>query len=131
MIVLDLPMPPSTNGLYRNSGKKRFKTRRYRTWLNAAGHDVTQQPCQRHLGHYSISVYICPRDKRKRDVDNHLKAISDLLVEHRLVEDDSLAQSAHVEWCAHIPKGRALVHIGPPIVVDVALINRLKLSLKN
>ena len=131
MIVLDLPMPPSTNGLYRNvPGRGRVKTQRLNTWLRAAGHDINRQPCQRIIGDYSLGIYINPPDRRRRDIDNHIKAISDLLVEHRLVDDDSLARSIRAEWCTHLPKGRALVHISQPSTASETEIQNLQISLQ-
>jgi len=37
-------------------------------------------------------------DKRRRDLANLEKAISDLLVDHKVIEDDSLIESLSMEW---------------------------------
>jgi Holliday junction resolvase RusA-like endonuclease len=40
-------------------------------------------------GPYTLEIALYQTDKRKRDIDNQVKAISDLLVEHQLLDDDS------------------------------------------
>jgi crossover junction endodeoxyribonuclease RusA len=93
MIRLSLPYPPSVNGLYANiPGKGRVKTERYKTWINAAGWNVKAARPVKVAGPYTLEITLFQSDKRKRDIDNIIKPISDLLVEHQLVEDDSLCQ---------------------------------------
>ena len=33
-IVLDLPLPPSTNHLFATVGRKRIKTKKYKQWIS-------------------------------------------------------------------------------------------------
>lgn len=47
------------------------------------------------------------------DIDNRIKALSDLLVAHRIVEDDSLAQSILVARDEAVPFGRVRLAIAP------------------
>ena len=97
MIELRLPLPPSTNGLYANiPGKGRVKSANYRKWINAAGWALLEQKPKPVAGDYDMWLYVEWPDKRKRDLDNCIKALSDLLVSHQLVEDDSRCQALHI-----------------------------------
>lgn len=87
MISVQLPKPPTVNQLYANvPGKGRVKTARYRTWLNAAGWDLKAARCDRIAG--PVAVHYLVPDSARFDGANLEKAISDLLVEHELIDDD-------------------------------------------
>lgn len=75
-----LPAPPSTNSLY--SGR-RFKTERYKAWLEAAGWELKLQRVQPVAGAFMLSI----RLPGKCDLDN-LKAVPDLLVGMGIIPDD-------------------------------------------
>lgn len=99
MTTLQIPLPPRLSALYTNvRGKGRVKTGRYRTWQNAAGWDVSTQRPERVEGYVNVSYRVpWPKDwslnpgskNRKRDIANLEKALSDLLTEHGVIEDDS------------------------------------------
>ena len=93
MIELRLPLPPSTNNLYISVGKKRIVSPKYRAWREEAGEMLIAQKPRSVLGDYDLWLYVEWPDKRKRDLDNAIKAVSDLLVSHQLVEDDSRCQA--------------------------------------
>ena len=99
MSSFTIPLPPSVNSLYRNvPGKGRVKTQRYHTWLNAAGWAIKEAKPEAVRGDY-IMTLICQRpDRRRRDLGNTLKAIEDILVEHGIITDDSLAADIHLYW---------------------------------
>lgn len=96
MIEVRLPLPPSTNNLYINRGKKRVISERYRAWRQAAGWALIEQSPKAVNGDFDLWLYVEWPDKRRRDLDNHLKAVLDLLVSHQLVEDDSRCQAMHI-----------------------------------
>lgn len=95
MISLTLPIPPSTNTLYRNAaGRGRVKTARYLTWQRAAGNELVAQRPKPIAGDVDVSIQV-PRDDR-RDIDNYCKGLLDLLVVHGLIEDDRFVVALHV-----------------------------------
>ena len=50
-------------------------------------------------GPYKLLMRVCPpAQKRRRDLDNLIKAVSDALVKGGLVGDDSLAQEITMRW---------------------------------
>lgn len=104
MIVLHLPLPPSLNELY--PGKvRRHKSKKYEDWIHKAGYMLNSQHVPSIKGLVQVHyIFGKPRNKdgkatgRAMDVFNREKAISDLLVQHGIIEDDSLIQRGIVEW---------------------------------
>lgn len=91
--------PPSTNSLFANmAGKGRVRTKRYKEWANAAGWDCKRKGTI--AGPFNIAIILSRKHRRKNaDLDNHgTKAILDLLVAHKVIDDDSLAERITVEW---------------------------------
>ena len=85
MIEFSVPVPPSTNNLFVNvTGRGRVRTQRYRTWMQAALHDVPK--VDRLEGDIVVQYRVPPNNRR--DLDNYLKALNDLLVTGGLIVDD-------------------------------------------
>ncbi len=97
MIVLKLPFPISVNAMYKNKLNGRAKSLRYMTWARAAGWEIKAQKQEPIKGHYTLSVVLNEADNRRRDIDNFVKCVSDLLVEHALVEDDCMCVSISID----------------------------------
>lgn len=97
---LTIPYPPTTNTLFTNmrGGKTRIKTDRYRTWLRAAGNEILAQKREQISGSVSFTLTAAKPDKRKRDLDNLLKAPLDLIVQMGLIEDDSEVVKISAQW---------------------------------
>ena len=91
-------LPPSMNNLFATIGRKRVRSARYRAWLESAGWELAAQKPGTVAGPYAVTMTFGRKDKRRRDIGNLEKPCSDLLVAHRVVEDDSLAQRIHLEW---------------------------------
>lgn len=109
-VVIDVPRPPSVNGLTFNvPGRGRVRTDRYRTWLRAAGNELMAQRPGRISGAYLLTIQVGRAASKRRDLDNIAKASSDLLVTHRIVEDDSYAERVTVEWTDVVEGARLIV----------------------
>ena len=94
-----LPFPPSVNALTRNiPGRGRVKTKAYRAWIMEAGLRLNLQKPKRMAGLVRLSIRAVKPDRRRRDLGNLEKAVSDLLVAHRVIDDDSLIQSISMQW---------------------------------
>lgn len=98
-------VPPSQNKSFANnksgSGKGRFRTAEYRTWALAFGYDLnaamrSQKPI---AGPYTIEITI-DRSRRHKlsDIMNREKVVSDLLQEHKIIENDNLCEEGTVRW---------------------------------
>lgn len=93
-----LSLPPSTNNLFINiKGRGRIKSSEYRSWLTEMGWQLRIQRAQKMQG--NLLVYIAlKRPKKRRDLDNTLKPILDLLVTHEVIRDDSDIVRISVKW---------------------------------
>lgn len=110
-ITLDLPLPPSVNRLWkigknRKSGKRQmYRSPEYERWLVAAGWEVQRQkpglPVKTIHGLYSLSVRL--RLGVGSDLDNRIKAISDLLQAQGIIENDKLCRKLEVIWEDDLP----------------------------
>lgn len=97
--MIRLPVPPSVNALFRNAtGKGRVKTGHYKAWLMEAGIKLKIQRPIPVLGRYTLLIRI--PQSLQGDIDNRIKAVSDLLVTHEVVEDDRYAWRVTVERAA-------------------------------
>ncbi len=86
---LDLPWPPTVNHYWKGNGAKRFICKagvEFRARVIAA---VQSGPARRFTGRLAVSIDAHPPDKRKRDLDNLLKASLDALQHSGLFDDDS------------------------------------------
>lgn len=89
---LELPVPPSTNALftYRSGSRQRIKTDVYRAWITEAGWALKPWAyvgdTKSTIRHARVELDL-PLT-HQRDIDNSIKPILDLLVRHRLIEDD-------------------------------------------
>lgn len=111
--MIDLPLPPSVNGLYVNvPGRGRVRSKTYRAWAKAAGWELVLQRPKPVAGRYSMTVRVGRRsDGRRSDVENRLKALSDLLATHGVIGDDSLAERIDVGWADDVAEGRVRVTV--------------------
>jgi crossover junction endodeoxyribonuclease RusA len=103
MIELSLPFPPTTNNLYANGKKGRYRTPTYDAWLKEAGWALNIQRPGSIEGQYRLTITAQRPDRRARDVDNLIKPLSDLLKKHGVIEDDSKALSVSAEWAGSEP----------------------------
>jgi Holliday junction resolvase RusA-like endonuclease len=88
MVSLDLPMPPSTNRLWRSVGQRVIKSEEYRRWLHVAGWRLKEQRARRVPGRVEVGLTV---GKSTGDLDNRTKALLDLLVLHEVIEGDGPA----------------------------------------
>jgi crossover junction endodeoxyribonuclease RusA len=111
VITLNLPYPPSANHLWRRARKGMMLSERYENWLAEAGWTAKAQRPGRILGRYKLSIHALRPDKRRRDLDNIIKPISDLLKSVGVIEDDSLCEMITARW---VTAGEGVeVHIEP------------------
>lgn len=132
MITLDLPFPVSVNALYCNKpGRGRVKSQRYREWSNVAGWQLRAQRPGQIRGRYCLSILLEKRDARRRDIGNLEKCVSDLLVEHGIIEDDALAASIFLAWadvdgCQVIIRPAEFISIGDAANVVISKLAEMR-----
>ena len=97
-VELRIPLPPPLSACFTNNGRGgRVKTRRYNAWLQLAT-AKTVPPPPLIKGPVGVIIQVTPPDKRKRDLDNLLKATLDFLTKRPVIEDDSLIESLFMKW---------------------------------
>lgn len=75
------------------------KSDRYFAWLKEAGLvALSQRPVGRFHGAYTLQIQAARPDKRRRDIDNLIKPISDLLQAVGIVRDDTDCEMVSARW---------------------------------
>lgn len=105
-----LPYPVSVNGAFKMHNGARL-SKAYRAWRDAAGLELLSQRPQKHGGRVHVSIAFRAPDRRRRDIDNLLKAVLDLCVKHGVIVDNSNRYVAGIaaDW----------VDEGAPVTVNV------------
>lgn len=87
IITATFPLPPSVNSAYGNApGKRRFKSRSYKTWLESQ--IEIKANCYNVNKPIKIKYTMFFPDKRTRDLSNYIKIIDDWLVKNSYLSDD-------------------------------------------
>ena len=100
--TLTIPAPPSVNNLFANTPRGRFKTPRYKAWLQEAGWMLREQTPDPVPGRVVIMIGV-ERSSPRMDLDNQAKALLDLLTFHKVIEDDRFVTALVMAW---MPQGR-------------------------
>ena len=104
-IVFSLPFAPSVNRLWRvGRNKKMYKSKVYEDWINVTRQLIYTGKHKPILGEYRLTIEAVKPDKRRRDIDNIIKAVSDVLQATGLIEDDSLCQEVTARWVLKGPE---------------------------
>lgn len=97
-IVIDLPMPPSTNRIWRHHRGHVYKTKEYVAWQKEAYYAAKSEgrwPTTKINGPFEISIYLA---RGRGDGDNRIKATLDLLQLFGVIRNDSDCQEGHWKW---------------------------------
>lgn len=117
VIQVALPYPPSANRLWRAVKGRNIKSAEYRAWLLDAVRAARGATGQSITGPYCLVIVVDRPDRRRRDLGNIEKPISDALVAAGLVRDDSDCQRITLYWSDRVP--------GPGARVRCALVRSL------
>lgn len=98
MIILNLPLPPSVNTYWRANGNRRFISKEGMEFKRRVAEIVIENNTPK-LGAQPVEmwVYIYPRDRRRQDIDNRLKAVLDSIQDAGVIDDDSQVDRLIVE----------------------------------
>lgn len=97
---ITVPAPPSTNALFRNvAGRGRVKTAEYKAWLDTAGWRLKAQRPAAVPGRVVVVIGI-ERENSCSDIDNRSKALLDLLVSHKIIENDNRVTAFAMAWAS-------------------------------
>jgi crossover junction endodeoxyribonuclease RusA len=102
-LVIELPMPPSSNNMFVNAGKRRIRSAEYSGWLLEAGFQLKSQRPPLVAGKVSLLIEVEePKTKIRQDCTNRIKAVEDLLVSHRVIQGDDqrFVREVTARWAA-------------------------------
>lgn len=117
--TVTLPLPPTTNNLYKGAGRGRAKTQGYNDWIEAAGWALARERISPVLGAYAFLLAL-PRGM-PGDCSNRIKAPEDLLVKHKLTPDDRHADLVMAHRSNAVAGAACIVTVVPIIHVSAAL----------
>ena len=115
VIKLTLPYPPTSNHNTMVAHGRRISSPTYRKW-RAAAEAVCIEGCLLQFdaplkGPYWIAYVVDRPDRRRRDIENLPKSISDALQSAGVIEDDSFCMQSICEWSQRAPGKGAAVHV--------------------
>jgi len=116
--VIQLPWPPTVNHYYTISRGKRP-----RKILSDAGRAYKKYACECMMVQgvpklseerrpFSLRILASPPDRRRRDLDNILKALIDSLVDYGAIPDDWMVDQIMIHRLEPVRDGQIEVHIG-------------------
>jgi crossover junction endodeoxyribonuclease RusA len=102
-IEMTLPWPPSVNTYWRNFDGRMIISARGREYRETVGDQITLQKMVKHFkGQLRVEIEAFRPDKRRRDLDNLLKATLDGLAHAGVYEDDSQIVDLRIYWAKDI-----------------------------
>lgn len=111
MIALTLPFPPSLNNYLRQTGNRRYFTKRAVAFRNHVALIVAQERVKPLAGRLTIHYTFCAPNRRRYDIFNMEKAATDALMHAGCFADDEAIDSGSVTRGAIIKGGACKVLI--------------------
>ncbi len=104
MIRLTLPYPPSVNHYWRHVGNRVLISKEGRKYRAAVSSLLNRKNVETLTGDLIVDIVVYPPDRRRRDVDNCLKAMLDSMQWGGAYEDDSQIVRLTIEKREPAPK---------------------------
>ena len=95
---LKLPTPPSVNALWRISGKRMYRTKKYMKWIAQCEASMDWQDKTVIDYPFNIEIVVGRPSMRRMDIDNRAKAVMDILQHLKIIDDDCLTQRLTMMW---------------------------------
>ena len=112
-IQITLPWPPSVNHYWLQRGKARFIGAKGKAFRQAVAEECAAQEIAAMEGRLSVHVALWPPDRRRRDIDNPLKALLDACQHAGCYADDEQIDELHIVRQEIYRGGRCVVVILP------------------
>ena len=112
MLILNLPLPPSVNHYWGTHGHRRYVSKAGVLFKEQVSDYVAEYRVPK-LGaeRLEMKVVLYPKDRRKQDIDNRIKALWDALADAGVFDDDEQIDVLMVERGEIKKGGGCLVYI--------------------
>lgn len=117
MIEMELPYPPSVNRYWRHNRGVTHISKEGREYQGHVRECARVQAVACIADKVELSIELNPPDRRRRDVDNVLKALLDGLQKGGVLEDDSQVKKLTIEMLEPVRGGKCRVSIVPRLTV--------------
>lgn len=108
-VVYELSYPPSVNHYWRHVGDRTLISGAGREYRQRVADELAHQGVDTAGGSLSLFISVHPPDRRRRDLDNILKALLDALQHGGAYQDDSQIDSLRVVRSHSVPGGKVTV----------------------
>jgi crossover junction endodeoxyribonuclease RusA len=115
IVLYELPYPPTVNTYWRNLSDRTLISRKGRLYRKEVAAILMMHRARPMLGALVLWIKVYPPDRRKRDLDNILKALLDALQHGGAFENDNQIADLHVSRRSVQPGGAVFVQITPTI----------------
>jgi len=112
-LTIELPYPPSVNHYWRRVGARTLISRAGRRFRRNVCARLAVRMAQPMTGRVAVHVTAHPPDRRRRDLDNAMKALLDALAHGGVYEDDGQIDRIEIERGAVVTGGKVVVRITP------------------
>ncbi len=113
MLDLELPYPPSVNHYWRRVGSRTLISRGGRAFRRSVQAALAARGVRPIAGRLAITIDVHPPDRRRRDLDNALKALLDALQHGGAYGDDAQIDELRVRRGVCVPGGCVWVRLRP------------------
>jgi crossover junction endodeoxyribonuclease RusA len=110
---IELPYPPSINHYWRRVGARTLISKEGRRYREAVAAICQEQRISFGDAPLSLSITAHPPDRRRRDLDNLLKAPLDAMQQAGVYQDDYQIEVIHLERGECVKDGLLLIEIQP------------------
>lgn len=111
MLKIELPFPPSVNHYWRHYRGRTVISERGVAFREAVRRLLAQRQVRAMTGPLALSIQVFPPDRRRRDLDNLLKATGDALEHGGAFLDDSQITHLEMDKDQVVPGGKLQIRI--------------------
>lgn len=112
-ITYRLPWPPSVNSYIRHTGNRSYITHKGRAYRGEVSNVVLNEETIGGAlrGRLALHIELIPPDRRRRDIDNHVKSLVDAMMHAGVFQDDEQIDELRVNR----------LHVESPGCADVTI----------